>query len=83
MTDNNNWHKNITEIVRMGGKSYIEFSVADAEIIRLRASLADAYERAAKIVEDEGECRHVDHVQGFCACESKAAAIRALKETQT
>jgi len=33
-------------------------------------------ERCAKIVEDEGPCRHVDHVQGFCACQEKADAIR-------
>lgn len=39
--------------------------------------LAAEREACAKIVKDEGECRHVDHVTGFCACQSKADAIRA------
>lgn len=39
----------------------------------------DIIEMCARIVEDEGPCRHVDHVQGFCACAEKAAAIRSLK----
>jgi hypothetical protein len=35
-------------------------------------------EEAAAMVEAEGTCRHVDHVQGFCSCADKAAAIRKL-----
>lgn len=49
---------------------------AAAEIIRLRASLADAYERAAKVAEGWGEYEDA-------AVKDIAAAIRALKETQT
>lgn len=40
-------------------------------------AIADEREACAKLVEDEGPCRHVDHVQGFCACQEKADMIRA------
>ena len=46
---------------------------ADAIVIAVAAER----EACAKIVEEEGSCRHVDHVQGFCACQDKADAIRA------
>lgn len=45
--------------------------------------IAAEREACAKIVEDEGECRHVDHAQGFCACADKAAAIRARSNQST
>ena len=45
-----------------------------------RASVRDeALEEAAELVEDEGPCRHADHVQDICACLAKAAMIRVLK----
>ncbi len=40
-------------------------------------AIADEREACARLVEEEGPCRHVDHVQDFCACREKAAAIRA------
>lgn len=40
-------------------------------------AVAQEREACAALVEAEGTCRHVDHVQGFCACADKAAAIRA------
>lgn len=53
-----------------------------AKYIRLAAAgfaaaIAAEREACAKIAEEEGDCRHVDHAQGFCACQSKADAIRA------
>ena len=45
-----------------------------------RTSVQDeALESVAELVEDEGPCRRVDHVQGLCACAKKAAMIRAVK----
>lgn len=50
---------------------------ADVIAAALRACAEREREACAKLVEAEGECRHVDHVQGFCACQPKADAIRA------
>ena len=51
--------------------------IANAILLCVRKSVEVEREACAKIVEEEGDCRHVDHVQGFCACADKAAAIRA------
>ena len=50
------------------------------ELLDWRASVRDkTLEEAAALVEDEGPCRHVDHVQDICACIAKASMIRAMK----
>ena len=59
----------------------LEFlNMAENRASAFHDSMLDAEREAcAKIVEEEGSCRHVEHAQGFCACFDKAAAIRARK----
>lgn len=52
----------------------------DDIIAATAAAIRAERERCAVIVETEGPCRHVDHVQGFCACADKAALIRATPD---
>lgn len=57
-----------------------------SEVVKSSMAMARTYvamerEACAKIAEEEGDCRHVDHAQGFCACQSKADAIRARGST--
>lgn len=65
-----------TEGLLLAVFSRLEFEVVEA----IKTAVAAEREACAKIVEDEGPCRHVDHVQGFCACAEKAAAVRARRE---
>lgn len=71
------WVKRV--VGNKGREPWIDWTYArpsDAAEI-LTAAVKAERERCAKIVEEEGDCRHVDHVQGFCACADKAAAIRS------
>ena len=54
-----------------------EIAHANEILNAVRHAIAAEREACARIAEEEGDCRHVDHVQGFCACQSKADAIRA------
>lgn len=59
-------------------------TVADQEAVErgrelLRAEgRAEMREACARILHEQGPCRYVDHVQGFCCCGDKEALVRAL-----
>ena len=68
--------ENNTYLIERAEKAERELAATSA----WRASVRDeTLEEAAALVEDEGPCRHVDHLQDICACLAKAAMIRAMK----